>query len=113
MHQSREDEPKLSRPAPQQYPGRVPPHDIEAERAVLGSILLSNEAIYTAIELLHAEDFYKPAHQLIYRSMIELATKSEPVDSITLQAALKQKNELEPAGGLAAIVELAEVVPTA
>src|SRR6185295_9980179 len=66
-----------------------------------------------AIELLQPEDFYKPSHQLIYKSMLDLATKSEPIDTITLQAALKNDGQLEAAGGLAAIAELAEVVPTA
>jgi|JI10StandDraft_1071094.scaffolds.fasta_scaffold248125_2 replicative DNA helicase len=95
------------------YPGRVPPQDVEAERAVLGSILLSNEAIYTAIEHLQADDFYKPGHRLIFKAMMDLATKSEPIDNITVHAALKGKNELEQVGGLVAIVELAEAVPTA
>lgn len=95
------------------YPGRVPPQDVEAERAVLGSILLSNEAIYTAIEHLQADDFYKPGHRLIFKAMMDLATKSEPIDNITVHAALKGNNELEQVGGLVAIVELAEAVPTA
>jgi replicative DNA helicase len=113
MHQPRDDRERSASARPIHYPGRVPPHDIEAERAVLGSILLSNEAIYSAIEQLQPEDFYKPSHQLIYKAMIELATKSEPVDSITLQAALKAKDELEAAGGLGTIAEIAETVPTA
>ncbi|MCC7384787.1 MAG: replicative DNA helicase [Deltaproteobacteria bacterium] len=106
-HPSSESRPQL------EYPGRVPPQDIDAERAVLGSILLSNEAVYTAIEALQPDDFYRPAHQLIYRAMLDLVTRSEPVDNITLQAKLKGENQLEAVGGLAAIVELAEVVPTA
>lgn len=92
---------------------RVPPQDIDAERAVLGSILLSNEAIFTAIEVLNWEDFYRPAHRLVFQAMVDLANKSEPVDLITLQGSLKNRSELEAAGGLAAIAQLAEAVPTA
>ncbi len=92
---------------------RVPPQDLDAERAVLGSILLSNEAVFTALEELGADDFYKPAHQIIFRGMTELATKSEPVDTVTLSALLKAKGELESIGGLAGIVGLSGAVPTA
>jgi replicative DNA helicase len=93
--------------------GRMPPQDVEAERAVLGSILLSNEAVYTSIELLAAEDFYRPAHRVIYKAMLDLTTRSEPVDVITLQAILKGRDELDPVGGPGAIAALAEEVPTA
>jgi replicative DNA helicase len=92
---------------------RVPPQDLDAERAVLGSILIHNDAVFTALEELTPEDFYRPAHQLIMRAMTELATKSEPVDTVTLSAVLKAKSELEAAGGLAAIVSLSTAVPTA
>ena len=112
----RESDPREQRPrptTPEGYPGRVPPQDIEAERAVLGSVLLSNEAIFTAIEALVPEDFYRPQHQVIYQSMLDLATKSEPIDTITLQAALKAAGTAEQAGGLLTLVELAQAVPTA
>jgi replicative DNA helicase len=112
----RDSEPREQRPrpsTPEGYPGRVPPQDIEAERAVLGSVLLSNEAIFTAIEALVPEDFYRPQHQVIYQSMLDLATKSEPIDTITLQAALKAAGTAEQAGGLLTLVELAQAVPTA
>jgi replicative DNA helicase len=92
---------------------RVPPQDLEAERAVLGSILLSNEAAFTAIEELTHEDFYKPAHQIVMRTMKELLDKSEPIDTITLSNRLKGSNELEAVGGLGALVSLAAAVPTA
>ncbi len=93
--------------------GRVPPQDLEAERAVLGSILLSNEAFYSAVENLNEEDFYRPAHAMIFRSMVELSTVQEPIDAITLSSRLRAKNELEKAGGLPEIVALASVVATA
>jgi len=92
---------------------RVPPQDVDAERAVLGSVLINNEAVFTAVEDLNAEDFYKPAHALVFTCMSELVAKSEPVDAVTLSALLKAKNQLEEAGGLAAILSLGEAVPTA
>ncbi|MCA9552771.1 MAG: replicative DNA helicase [Myxococcales bacterium] len=92
---------------------RVPPQDVDAERAVLGSVLIDNEAMFSAVEDLNQEDFYRPAHQLIFTCMTELVAKSEPVDAVTLSAQLKAKGQLEAAGGLAAIVALGEAVPTA
>src|SRR5262245_29042860 len=99
-----DDRPYRSPSPPSSSMSRVPPQDVDAERAVLGSVLIHNDAIFTAIEELTPEDFYRPAHQLIMRAMTELATKSEPVDTVTLSAALKAKGELEAAGGLASIV---------
>ncbi|MCB9654845.1 MAG: replicative DNA helicase [Deltaproteobacteria bacterium] len=93
--------------------GRTPPQDLEAERAVLGSVLLNNEAIYTALEELSPEDFYRPAHQILFKAMTALAVKSEPVDAVTLSASLKGTGELEAVGGLAGIISLSEAVPTA
>lgn len=92
---------------------RVPPQDLEAERAVLGSILLQNEAVYTALEDLTPEDFYRPANQIIFRAVLELAQKSEPVDAVTLSGLLRTKSELEQVGGLPGIVALGEAVATA
>lgn len=102
-----------AQPGPAATGSRVPPQDLDAERAVLGSIVLSNEAIYIALEDLAPEDFYKPGHQIIFRAMTELATRSEPVDTVTLSAALKAKGELESVGGLAMLVGLSGAVPTA
>jgi len=102
--------PAVGAPSPR---GRTLPHDLEAERAVLGSILLSNDAIYTAIEEIEADDFYRPQHQRVFRMMQELAKRSEPVDVVTLTAMLRARGELESTGGVAGIIELGEVVPTA
>lgn len=93
--------------------GRVPPQDLDAERAVLGSVLLSNEAINIAVEVLAADDFYRPGHRLIFAAMTELSQKSEPVDAVTLSSLLKTRDELDAAGGVAGIIALAESVPTA
>ncbi len=93
--------------------GRTLPQDVEAERAVLGSILISNEAIYTAIERIDPGDFYRPQHQRIFRAMQDLAKRSEPVDVVTLTSRLRADGELEAAGGVAGLIELGEAVPTA
>jgi replicative DNA helicase len=85
---------------------------VEAERAVLGSILVDNESIYTAIEMLQQDDFYRPAHQHMFAAMTELTTKSEPVDVVTLSSSLKTKGQLDSVGGLASLVALSEAVPT-
>lgn len=92
---------------------RVPPQDVDAERAVLGSVLIHNEAMFTVVEELTAEDFYRPAHQFVFGAMTELVAKGEPVDAVTISSQLKAKDQLEQAGGLAALVSLGEAVPTA
>jgi replicative DNA helicase len=94
-------------------PGRVPPQDLDAERAVLGSILINGRAIDAALEIIDAGDFYRPSHRLVFSAMTELAKKSQPIDVVTLNAHLKSAGHLEEVGGASALVELAEVVPTA
>lgn len=93
--------------------GRTPPQDLDAERAVLGSVMLSNEAVFTAIEEVDADDFYLPKHRLIFTAMQSLAKRSEPVDVVTLNAQLEAEGQLQSAGGISALAELAEAVPTA
>src|SRR5713101_2084112 len=92
---------------------RVPPQNIEAEQSVLGAILLDNDAINQTIEILTAEDFYRESHREIFRSMVALDDRSQPVDAITLTEALRTKGALEMVGGPGYIAELAATVPTA
>ncbi|MEV2353118.1 replicative DNA helicase [Paenibacillus larvae] len=91
----------------------VPPQNIEAEQAVLGAILLDSDALVTAMERVSSDDFYRGSHQRIFEAMIELAQEDEPVDLITLTARLQNKQELEEAGGVTYLSELANAVPTA
>ena len=91
---------------------KVPPQNIEAEQSVLGAILLDNDALHEAVELLKAEDFYREAHRKIYQAMTELYSKNEPVDLITLNNYLKGRNELEEVGGVQYLSSLASFVPT-
>lgn len=92
---------------------RVPPQNTEAEQAVLGAILLENEALYTALEKVRPEDFYKQSHQKIFLAMVELAEEQEPIDLVTVTAKLSDKQELDQVGGVRYLTELANAVPTA
>ncbi|WP_242221970.1 replicative DNA helicase [Bacillus cereus group sp. BfR-BA-01380] len=95
------------------FADRTPPHNIEAEQAVLGAIFLDQEALTSASEMLMPEDFYRTAHQKIYQMMLDLSDKGEPIDLITATAALADQNLLEEVGGVSYLAELAEAVPTA
>lgn len=95
---------------------RLPPQNLEAEQAVLGAILLDNEAIHRALEILRADDFYRADHRRIFRAMVEMSEAQggqQVIDLITLSAALRQRNELEPVGGASYLASLASNVPTA
>ena len=92
---------------------RVPPQNIEAEQSVLGAVLLENEAINQALEILIPEDFYRETHREIFRAMMELSDHNQPVDAITLTDALRTKGVLEQIGGPGYVAELADTVPTA
>jgi replicative DNA helicase len=92
---------------------KIPPQSIEAEESVLGGILLDNAALDRAIELMQPDDFYREAHRKIFRAMLDLSERHEPVDLVTLSDALRSKNELQEVGGAAYLAELTERVPTA
>jgi len=79
---------------------RTLPHNIDAEKSVLGSILVNNENYYRVIETLRPEDFYLDAHRVIYRKMVELIERSKAIDLITIQEELVRASQLESAGGI-------------
>jgi len=93
--------------------GAPPPHSLEAERSVLGAILLSDKTLYALVidEGLKPEDFYRDRHAVIYRAVIELYSENEPVDVLTVTEHLRSSGDLEAAGGTAAVDELAAAVP--
>ncbi len=91
---------------------KVPPQNLEAESSVLGGILLENEAINRVLEVVTPEDFYRESHRRIFRAMIEICDRSEPVDLITLSDFLKAKGDLEVVGGSAYLASLASAIPT-
>ncbi len=86
--------------------GRVPPQAVDIEAAVLGAMLLDKEALAKAFEVIDAEAFYRPAHGLIFRAMVGLFERSEPVDLITLAEELRRRGDLEKVGGEYALTEL-------
>jgi replicative DNA helicase len=92
--------------------GRVPPHDIEAEKAVLSAILLDNDAIHAIVTEVREEDFYHPAHQILYRAMSRLRDENQPVDLTTLAAYLKGESMLDSIGGPIALAEIADYEAT-
>lgn len=92
---------------------RTPPHSLEAEKSVLGSMLISRDAAELAAEMLSASDFYVPQHQDIFEAMTELVSRAQPVDSVTIVDALERAGKLASAGGLGYIAELSLFVPSA
>ena len=92
---------------------KVPPHSIEAEQSVLGGLLLDNTAWDKVADVVTERDFYRHDHRLIFRSISILAEKDEPLDVITLSSWLKDRDELDNAGGLAYLGTLAKDTPSA
>lgn len=91
---------------------RVPPQNLEAEESVLGSMMLSGDAIAQVIEILVPGDFYRPAHAAIYEAMVNLYAHGEPVDAVTTLEELRRRSTVEEAGGALYIHHLVEAVPT-
>lgn len=92
-----------------ELPGRIPPHNLDAERAVLGAILLEGrEALPRVVEVLRPSDFYTEAHRSIYQSMLSLFDRGEPVDLLTLSEELRRTDHLQLVGGPAALALLVE-----
>ena len=95
--------------SPIELPSRIPPHNLDAERAVLGAMLLEGrEALPRVVEVLRPSDFYTEAHRAIYQSMLTLFDRGEPVDLLTLQEELRRTDQLSLVGGPAALALLVE-----
>ncbi|MEU8277605.1 replicative DNA helicase [Microbispora bryophytorum] len=92
---------------------RTPPHNIEAEQSVLGGMLLSKDAIADVIEVLRADDFYRPAHQIVFEVITDLYGRGEPADSVTVFDELQKRGEVARVGGGAYLHTLTAIVPTA
>ncbi len=92
---------------------RIPPQNLEAEQSVLGSMMLSKDAIAVVSGRLQPEYFYKDAHMHLYNAIIQLMKKGDPVDLVTVTSELKKMDLLEQAGGKAYIVDVLNSVPTA
>ncbi|MEJ7820515.1 MAG: replicative DNA helicase [Rubrobacteraceae bacterium] len=92
---------------------RVPPHDLEAERAVIGAMLISETAVSAVAEKVEATDFYSETHRVIYVSMMKLYSRGEPIDQLTLTNELRSSGEFDRVGGRAYVFQIVESVPTA
>lgn len=92
---------------------RTPPHNIEAEQAVIGAVFLEPDSFSVASEWLRPEDFYRTSHQEIFLVMYDLSEKGEPIDLVTVTNALLAKDVLEQSGGVSYLTDLASGVPTA
>jgi replicative DNA helicase len=92
---------------------KIPPHSIEAEQSVLGSMLIAPDSWDKVAELVTDEDFYNRSHQIIFRAILRLLSKSHPIDLITVSEDLEERDELDDAGGFAYLGELARNTPSA
>ena len=92
--------------------GKVPPHDLEAEQAIIGSMLTDHDAVIASVEKLKEEDFYRDDNKAIYSAILNLYNRAEPVDIITVKSELESMGKFEQVGGLEYLAELPEKVPT-
>ena len=91
---------------------RVPPQDIDAEKALLGSVMLKADALFEIMDFISAECFYAEKHRLIFKAMLELFSKKEPIDVLTLSNKLKSKQVFDQIGGSTYLTELVNTVPS-
>jgi replicative DNA helicase len=92
---------------------RIPPQNLEAEQASLGSMMITRNALMVGLEKLRMEDFYREAHGLIFNALEALQKRSDPIDPFTVQEELRSKGRLDAAGGTAYVLALIDSVPTA
>jgi replicative DNA helicase len=92
--------------------GKVPPHDIEAEQAVLGSMLTDKEAVVSSIEILRANSFYREDNKAIFQAMFDLYAKNEPIDIVTVKSELVSQGNFDRIGGIEYLASLPDKVPT-
>ncbi len=92
---------------------KLPPQDIDAERSILGSLMLDKDAIIRVADLIVSKDFYNPANVKIFDAIVELFERNEPIDILSVNKKLKDKNLLSEVGGSAYLTELINSVPTA
>ena len=92
--------------------GKIPPHDIEAEQAILGCMLTDKDSVISAIEILKEDAFYREDNKAIYSAILGLYSRSEPIDIITVKAELVETGNFERVGGLEYLASLPERVPT-
>jgi len=92
---------------------RIPPQNIESEKALLGSIMLRPEALPEIMDIIRAEAFYVDKHRIIFSAMMDLYARREPIDLLTISSHLKEKSEIDRIGGMSYLTELVNTVPSA
>ena len=92
--------------------GKIPPHDLDAEQAILGSMLTDRDAVISSVEVLKEEDFYREDNRAIYAAILNLYNRAEPIDIITVKSELESMGKFQQIGGLEYLAELPEKVPT-
>ena len=90
---------------------RIPPQHLDAEKAVLGSIMLRPNALYEIEDVLSADAFYAEKHRIIFKTMMALTAKHEPIDLLSVSNNLKESKELERVGGVSYLTDLTNTVP--
>lgn len=91
---------------------KIPPHSIEAEKALLGSIMIRGEVMHDIIDVVSEQSFYSNIHRMIYSALFELHQKGQPIDILTLSGRLKEKEQIEQVGGMSFLTELINIVPS-
>src|SRR3989344_4888471 len=93
-------------------PDKLPPQNLDAEKSVLGSIIIDKDSINKVVDFLNSEDFYTPSHQIIYANALNLFEKREPIDLLSLSNRLAEMGQLNEAGGVTYLTSLTNSVPT-
>jgi len=91
---------------------KIPPNSIEAEKALLGSIMIRGEVMHDIADIVNAQSFYSSPHRMIWEALLELHTKNSPIDVLTVSSRLKEKEQLDQVGGMATLTELINLVPS-
>lgn len=91
---------------------KIPPHSLEAEKALLGSIMIRGEAMHDIVDVVAESSFYSNQHRMLWSTLLELHTKGSPIDILTVSARLKEKEQLEQTGGMAYLSEVINSVPS-
>lgn len=91
---------------------KIPPNSLEAEKALLGSVMIRGEAMHDVTDIINGQSFYSNQHRIIWETLLELHTKNSPIDVLTVSARLKEKGELEQVGGMSILTELINTVPS-
>ena len=91
---------------------KIPPHNLEAEESLLGSIFVDQESLAKVMDVVNEDDFYKESHRIIFEVMLDLFEKHEPIDVLTVGNRLEEKKQLSRIGGRTALVEITNRVTT-